>query len=103
MDEATAQRLLPMRAATENTWKEVFPDAPLLLHASDEHFQGYRVHGTELGIGLFDGEWVLAFIAKNGADFTLSQGPFDFAEQAVAALLAQVAGSRAMRFLGGES
>jgi len=100
MDAATAQRLLPMRAAIENTWKQVFPDAPLLLQTSDDHFCGYRVHGTELGIGLFDNEWVLAFIPKNDADLTLSQGPFDFVEQAIAALMAQVAGNRALLFLG---
>lgn len=95
--------LLPVREATQTTWREVLPDAPLLRSLKAQSFAGFAIHGTDLGIGLFDNQWVLVHVHAGGQDVTVSQGPFDFHEQAIAALLAQVAGNRALRFLGDES
>ena len=92
--------LAPVRSATDYTWREVLPDAPLLATLQTEDFDGFRIHGSDVGIGLFDNQWVLVHVHADQSGVTVSQGPFDFHEQAIAALIAQVAGGRALGILG---
>jgi len=100
MNNDKIRLLLPVRSATDYAWREVLPDAPLLTKLHTDSFDGFRIHGTDHGIGLFDDQWVLVHVQAAEADVVVSQGPFDFHEQAIAALIAQVAGGRALGVLG---
>lgn len=91
-----------LRARTYDLWRELLPDAPLLLSLRTHDFQGFRVRGTDLGLGKFDGEWVLVHIHADD-QVSVNAGPFDFAEQAVAALFAAVVHHRALALLRTEA
>jgi len=100
MNDEQKRSILPVRAATLNVWREVLGGKPLLHELSCEGFAGFRIHGSDLGCGLFGEDWVVVHVQAAGAGVVVTQGPFDFPEQAVAALVAQVAGTRALHFLG---
>jgi len=91
--------LSPVKEATHKAWTQVLPDTPLFLSIQDDSFRGFRAHGTDFGVGLYDGCWVVAHVHAKGSGASVAYGPFDFYEQAIASLLSQVVGDRATRFL----
>jgi hypothetical protein len=91
-----------LRDRTYALWRELLPDVPLLLSLRTDDFQGLRVRGTDLGIGKFGGEWVLVHIHADN-QVSVNAGPFDFPEQAVAALFAAVIHHRALALLRTEA
>jgi hypothetical protein len=96
------QDLSAAKSAAYLTWTQVLPDAPLLVSLQVESFDGFRAYGTDLSIGLYDGVWVVAHVHAKGAGVSVAHGPFDFYEQAVASLISQVAGERAIGFLAAQ-
>ena len=92
-----------LRDRTYALWRELLPDAPLLLSLRTDDFQGLRVRGTNLGIGKFADEWVLVHIHRDSQAVSVNAGPFDFSEQAVAALFAAVVHQRALALLRTEA
>ena len=91
--------LTDLRAKLGAAWTQVLPDVPLFLPVYFDDFDGLVVRGADLGVGKARGEWAVVHVHANQA-ITVSNGPFDHMEQAVAALIAQVAGNRAITFLG---
>ena len=92
-----------LRDRTYALWRELLPDAPLLLSFRTDDFEGLRVRGTDLGIGKFEGAWVLVHIHQDSQAVSVNAGPFDFPEQAVAALFAAVVHHRALALLRTEA
>ena len=80
------------------TWGQVLPDTPLLLSIASDDFSGVRAHRTTFAVGIFAGEWVVGHVHAQNNAVSVSAGPFDFPEQAVAAFLAMVVHDRALNF-----
>ena len=92
-----------LRNRVIDLWCELLPDSPLLLSLRTDDFRGLRVHGLNMAIGKFQGEWVLAHVHQESQAVSVSAGPFDFSEQAVAALFASVVHERALALLRTEA
>ena len=88
-----------VRRQVHKIWRELLPDVPILKTVDSGPFSGFVVYGTEIGIGLFEGQWILAHIPVTGSAISANAGPFDFSEQAVAALFAAVVHERALTLL----
>lgn len=97
-----------IRRRTLALWSELLPDLPILREVRTENgqFEGFFVHGTDLCLGLFEGQWVLGHLhapphrlLPEHRKVTVNAGPFDFPEQAVAALFASVVHERALALL----
>ena len=93
-DVSTVNSLSRLTLLLRSTWLRVLPDVPHLAPISTDAFQGYHLLRTDQGIGLYEGAWTLVHLHGED-DVIASAGPFDFPEQAVAALISQVAGQRA--------
>lgn len=86
------------RHSLDQTWAQTLPDKPLLLSITTDDFAGLRAHRTTFAVGIFAGEWVVGHVHAQNNEVSVSAGPFDFAEQAVAAFLAMVVHDRALNF-----